>query len=90
MIIIYKRGLPKWMSRYRDGEEGVVGGGGASGAGRTASGLFFRVLVIVVTTASLGVQLNNIYDSYTTTKTLAGKPSCAVVKHLIYKRAFQL
>ena len=33
-IYYNERGLPKWeVTRYRDGEEGVVGGGGASGAG---------------------------------------------------------
>jgi hypothetical protein len=59
-----ERGLPKWeMTGYRDGEEGVVGRGGTSGAGRAASGLFFRILVVIVTTAFLWVQLNNNMDN---------------------------
>ena len=67
------------MTGYRDGEEGVVGGGGASGAGRTANRLFFRILVVIVTATSLWVQLQTKIIYLRSTK-LAGKQSSAVIE----------
>ncbi len=68
-----------------------MGGGGASGAGRTASGLFFRILVVIVTTASLWVQLKNNTDN--SHSQLAGKQAIMWLKLILsgYKiSAFKL